>query len=141
MKSKLDQTVVAAVWLTLGKHMLVGLLVTPTYLSSEPEHASKSYLFADIIYILILVPNQNTECWGMYLTSVDLSAVCLRMMMCFIQVIVYLGMLHDLATMQGVGACSCGHGFHFATIQSLSQMQCHVGALCSSSLARFLRGL
>jgi hypothetical protein len=50
MKSKLDQSVVVAVWLTLGKHMppLVGLLVTPTSLSSEPEHASKSYLIADI---------------------------------------------------------------------------------------------
>ena len=27
----------------------MGLLLTPTYLSSEPEHASKSYLSADII--------------------------------------------------------------------------------------------
>jgi hypothetical protein len=52
--------------------------VTPNYLSSEPEHASESYLIADMIYILILAPNQNpVNAGGMYLTFVDLSAVCL----------------------------------------------------------------
>jgi hypothetical protein len=64
------------------------------------------------------------------------------MMMCFIQVMkVYVVVLHNLATVRGDGACSCDHGVHFVTIQSLSQMQHHDGALCCSSLARFLSGL
>jgi len=54
---------------------------------------------------------------------------------------IYLGMLHDSATVQGVGACSCGYGVHFVTIQSLSQMQRHDSALCCWTLAWFLRNL
>jgi len=55
----------------------VWLLVTPTYLSSEPEHASKSYLTADIKIFSALQLIRTLNAGSMYLKSVGLNAVCL----------------------------------------------------------------
>lgn len=133
IKSKLDQSAVVAVWLTLDKHMLTQPCCRRN-LNTTLKVISHIKIFSALHVIRTL------SAGGMYLASVDMNAVCLcclYMIMCFIQVkYVYLGILHDLASVRWVSACLCGHGIHFVTIQSLPQMQHHDGALCCWILAR-----